>query len=412
MTTLLSVNNYYYPRGGSEAVFFGHNRAFADFGWKVVPFAMKHPENLASEWSEYFIANNELDGMFSIAKKLAMTPTVIYSFEARRNLSRLLNSATPDICHAHNIYHHLTPSILGLLKRRGVPTVLTLHDLKIACPAYTMLTHDGICERCRGGHISNVLIHRCIKNSAAMSAILMIEAGLHRLLGSYSRCVDRFIVPSRFYIEKLCEWDIARSSLVHVPNFVDAEHLRPSYHSGQAVLYFGRVSREKGLATLIRAASVAQSTVWIAGTGPDLDEMRRLAAQLDADVTFLGYLSGEKLHDVVRSCRAVVLPSEWYENAPMSILEAYGLGKPVVGAMIGGIPELIRQNETGLGFESGNVDALATALRTLMDLPDSVIEAMGRVARAWVEQAFSRDLYRDRLLDTYAGLGVTSYVKS
>jgi glycosyltransferase involved in cell wall biosynthesis len=96
----------------------------------------------------------------------------------------------------------------------------------------------------------------------------------------------------------------------------------------------------------------------------------------------------------------------------MSILEAYGLGKPVVGAMIGGIPELIRQNETGLGFESGNVDALATALRTLMDLPDSVIEAMGRVARAWVEQAFSRDMYRDRLLNTYAGLGVTSYVKS
>jgi glycosyltransferase involved in cell wall biosynthesis len=191
-----------------------------------------------------------------------------------------------------------------------------------------------------------------------------------------------------------------------VPNFVDAGHYRPQYAPGRDFVYFGRVSREKGLATLIRATAAARGRLIVIGTGPDLEGMRRLAAELAADVAFPGFLSGEALHEMVRGARAVVLPSEWYENAPMSVLEAYALGKPVIGARIGGIPELIRENETGFGFASGDVAALTAVLSDTRARADAEIEAMGRRARGWVEVEFTPDAYRARILEVYRDLGV------
>ena len=406
MPTLLSVNNYYYYRGGAETVFLEQNRMFAELGWTVVPFAMKHADNIGTAWSEYFVEEIEFGAEYSFIEKLSRIPKVLYSLEARRKLDQLIAAAAPDVCHAHNIYHHISPSILGLLKRRGIPTVLTLHDLKIACPAYSMLTHDGICERCRGGRIYNVALHRCIKDSASLSSVVMLEAVLHRLLGSYRHCVDRFAVPSLFYIEKLCEWGMPRTLFRHIPNFVDAGRYSPNYAPGSAVVYFGRLSREKGLATLIRAAAMVGCPVRIIGTGPALEGMRSVVAECHADVEFLGYLTGEKLHDAVRSARAVVLPSEWYENAPMSVLESYALGKPVLGARIGGIPELIREGETGFGFASGDTQSLASVLQRILHRPDKEISEMGRSARRLVENEFSSESYRERTLELYRELGV------
>jgi glycosyltransferase involved in cell wall biosynthesis len=408
MTTLLSINNYYYYRGGAETVFLEHNKLFCESGWNVVPFSMKLPQNLESGWSRYFVDDIEFGEQYSLREKLIRLPKAIYSFEARRNLTRLLDETRPDICHAHNIYHHISPSILSLLKQRAVPVVLTLHDLKIACPSYNMLASDGICERCRGGKLYNVLVHKCIKNSTVLSAVAMVEAVLYRLLGTYGKCVGRFVVPSRFFIEKLCDWGWPQSMFRHVSNFVDVTRYRPQYAPGNAFLYLGRLSREKGLTTLVRAVATSRSRLLLAGTGPQLTELRGLAAQLDADVTFLGYLTGDSLHEAIRSARAVVLPSECYENAPMSMLEAYALGKPVVGARIGGIPELIHEEETGLGFVSGNVASLSAALRDISGRPDAAIEDMGRRGRLWVEEEFTAALYRDRILSIYRELGAST----
>ena len=406
MPTLLSINNYFYYRGGAETVFLEHNRMFEERGWQVVPFAMKHPENLKTPWSEYFVEELEFGKQYSLLGTLARVPKVIYSFEARRKLARLLDRITPDVCHAHNIYHHISPSILGLLKGRGIPTVLTLHDLKIACPAYNMRSHDGICERCRGGRLYNVVLHRCIKGSTALSAIVMLEAVLHRLLGSYRDCVSALVVPSRFYIEKLAEWGMPRALFKYVPNFVDVMRYRPQYAPGKVFVYFGRLSEEKGLATLIRAAAAAGTRLLVIGSGPALTELRGLALRIAADVEFLGYRTGESLHEAIRGARAVVLPSECYENAPISVLEAYALGKPVIGARIGGIPELIRENETGLSFESANGAALSAALRDMSERPDAAIEAMGQAGRQWVERDFTAAVYQARIIDTYRDLGI------
>jgi glycosyltransferase involved in cell wall biosynthesis len=406
MPTLLSVNNYYYRRGGAESVFLEHNRLFERRGWLVVPFAMRHPSNLPSDWSGHFVDEIEFGADYSLLQKLRRLPRVIYSREARTKLRRLLTEARPHVCHAHNIYHHISPSILGLLKAHGVPTVLTLHDLKVACPAYTMLTHDGICERCRGGRLHNVLVHRCIKGSAALSAVVFLEAVVHRLIGSYRRYVDLFAVPSRFYIDKLVEWGMPEGMFRHIPNFVEADRYEPRFDAGKDIVYFGRLAREKGLRTLISAAAMARCKLVLAGTGTELGALTRLASQIGADVTFPGHLSGSALHEAVRNARAVVLPSEWYENAPMSVLEAYALGKPVIGADIGGIPELVRAGDTGLHFRSGDASALADALRRISNMSDSHVAEMGRSGRRWVETEFTADTYASRVLESYRELGV------
>ena len=408
MATLLSINNYFYRRGGAETVFFEQNRLLKRIGWTVVPFAMRHSMNIDTEYSKYFVDEIEFGANYSAWEKLVRIPKVIYSVEARRKLNQLLNDVEPDICHIHNIYHHISPSILGVLKQHGVPVVLTLHDLKLACPAYSMFTHDGICERCKKKKLYNIVIHRCVKRSVLLSSIVMVETILHKLLRSYENNVDRFVVPSLFYLEKMIEWGWERRRFVHIPNFVDVEKLRSNFNVGKAFLFYGRLSAEKGIITFIKAAALAKVPAWIAGTGPQEDVLRELAARTGADITFLGYLNGEALFDAVRSARTVVLPSEWYENAPLSVMEACALGKPVIGARIGGIPELIREGETGITFQSGSVESLAAALRRFADMPDAKLADMGRQGRAWMESDYTAERYRERLLKLYYDIGVIS----
>jgi len=404
-TTLLSINNYYYRRGGAEFVFFEQNRLMEETGWQVIPFAMQHPDNLDSQWSEYFIDEIEFGADYSVWEKLIRIPKIIYSFEAQRNLESLINKTKPNICHAHNIYHHISPSIFKILKKHNIPTVLTLHDLKLACPAYKMLTHDGICERCNEGTLLNVVKHKCVKNSAAVSSIAFLETALHRALGSYVNNVNRFIVPSRFYLEKFVEWGFKRDQFVYIPNFLDIDKYKPNFSVGSKFLYFGRLGHEKGLTTLVKAAAIAKVSLVFAGMGPEEKSLQSLANDLNVDIEFLGFLNGDNLYSVIRSSKCVVLPSEWYENAPISLMEAYALGKPVIGANIGGIQELVKDEVTGFGFESGSIKSLANALTYINEKPDSQIEDMGKAGRKWIETEFTANLFRSKLLDLYSELG-------
>ena len=401
---LLAINNYHYRRGGSDVMFLEQNRLFEASGWAVVPFAMRHPNNLPTPWAAYFVDEIEYGRSYAPLQKLKHAASVIYSREARARLGRLLDVAPPTVAHAHNVYHHLSPSIFPLLKRRGVPVVMTVHDLKLACPAYTMLSGGTICERCRGGRIANVALHRCIKGSLALSTLVLAETAVHRTLGLYAKHVDRFVVPSRFYIDKLVEWGWARDRFVHVPNFVDAEALVPRPDVGDGFVYFGRLSPEKGLETLIRAAAMTRQTVALVGTGPIESSLRALAAEIGADARFLGFRTGTALAEAVGAARAAVLPSTWYENAPVSVMEAYALGRPVIGARIGGIPELIREGVTGATFASGNVEALAVQLARFAAMDKAKIAAMGAAGRAWMRAEFSPSAYLDRLMALYATL--------
>lgn len=406
MQTILSLNNYLYARGGAEVVFLEHNRLLADKGWSVVPFSMQHADNLETPWSKYFIEELEFGEDYSLAKKIGMAGKVIYSTETTKNIRALLSEVKPDIAHCHNIYHHISPSVFYELKRQGVPVVLTLHDLKIACPSYKMLADNSICERCKGGSLHNVVLNRCVKDSFLLSGLVWFESVFHRLLKTYTNKVDRLVVPSLFYKEKFVEWGFPESHFVHIPNFIDVDEFEPEFEPGEYFLYFGRLSEEKGLETLIRAAAQSGAILRIAGTGPLEDSLRRLAESLNANVEFLGYQRGKDLHDCIRAARAVVLPSEWYENAPLAIMEAYALGKPVIGAEIGGIPELIRIEETGVVFESRNVAKLAEVLARFVQMPASELSAMGQAGREMIAQDYSSARYIERVTQLYADIGV------
>ena len=398
---LLSINNYFYPRGGAEVIFLEQNRLFESAGWRVVPFAMQHPNNLPTEWAKFFPDEIEFGRSTDISTKILHAARVIFSMQARERIRTLLKQVRPHIAHAHNIYHHLSPSILPTLRTAGIPVVMTIHDLKLACPAYTMMAANKPCERCRNGRIHNVVVHRCIKGSLALSTLILIETFVHRLLRIYDENVQRFIVPSRFVLEKLINWGWARDRFVHIPNFVNVEAFRADRPIGRRFVYCGRLQNLKGVETLIRAAALARQPITVIGGGPEEQRLRALRATLRADIEFLGHLDKHALTSTIETARAIVLPSEVNENAPLSLLEGYAAGRPVIGARIGGIPELVREEQTGVLFPSGNVEALAAILDRFATQSDARLSEMGTAGRHWVEQDFTATRYRNRLLDLY-----------
>ena len=406
MPKLLSLNTYHYRRGGSDVVFFEHEAMFRRLGWDTAVMTMHHPRNEPSPWSEFFVDEIEFGHEYGLVNKLAMAGKVIYSLEARRKLDKLLQHFKPDVAHAHCIYHHLSPSVLPLLKERGIPVVMTSHDLKLACPSYKMVNRTGICERCKGGNLLNVIRYRCVRDSLPVSALIALESGIHRLFGLYRKNLDRVVAPSHFMRDKLIEWGWSPQQIVYIPNYVHVERFTPNYGPGDYFVYFGRLQLDKGVATVVRAAIQAGVKLQMVGTGPDEAFVRQLADGHEDRVIFHGYQQGEALRAIIGQARAAILASEIYENAPMSVLEAYASGKPVIGARIGGIPEMVHDGETGALFESGNVEELAGLMRQFADMPDSAVAEMGRAARQYVSMTFTSQRYLNDMLALYAELGV------
>lgn len=400
MKKLLNINSYHYRRGGSDVVYFEHAALMEELGWKNAFFSMHHPKNIDSPWSKYFIDELEFGNTYSFSEKVKMAGKVVFSIEAQKKLRHLTQDFRADIAHLHCIYHHLSPSILYTLNELGIPAIMTAHDLKIACPAYKMLNNQGICERCKDGSVLNVVRYRCVRDSLAASAIVAIESGLHRTLNSYNRLLSKIVAPSRFFESKLIEWGTPSEKIIYIPNYVDPSKFTPKFTPGDYFLYFGRLAPEKGVRTLIDATTLAGVELKIAGTGP-LEAELKTYAKSNEKITFLGFKSGQELHDIIKNSRAVILPSEWYENAPMSILESFALGKPVIGANIGGIPELITNNQTGWIFESKDVNALAKALSDCKLRGNDEISDMGKAARDFVSNKFTPSSYAEKMQALY-----------
>lgn len=402
---LLNINNYHYRRGGSDVVYFEHAALMQEEGWKNAFFSMHHPKNYENEWSSYFVNEIEFGHAYSIFDKIVMASKVIYSFEAQKKLNRLIENFNPSIAHLHCIYHHLSPSILSTLHDSGIPAVMTAHDLKIACPAYKMLNENGICERCKNGNYFNVVRNKCLRGSVGASAIVALESTLHRKLNTYKKYLRKIVVPSKFFMNKFIEWGWPEDKFIYIPNYVDATRFSPNYEPGDYFLYFGRLAPEKGVATLLHAVKKSGVKLKIAGTGPEENSLFSLQKQLDADVEFMGYQSGEALHTLIQQAKAVVLPSEWYENAPMSLLESAAFGKPLIVADIGGIPEMVEAGVTGWTFTSGNVDELALVLSKVDSMKSSEISVFGKAGRRLVEEKFNRTNYVQATLTLYSELG-------
>lgn len=394
---ILLVNKFHYMKGGSERYYFTLADAFRKAGHEVIFFSMQDEKNIPCEQSKYFVSNASVSG--GIKSKLNMVLHIAYSKEAYRNMTALLKAETPDLVILNLVHKQLTLSIIDAIKDYdpGLPVFWTMHDLIAVCPVYTMLDGNGnICEKCLSGDFSNCVKNRCVKGSRLMSKLSEHEAKIIRKRRWYDK-VDLFICPSEFYQKKLQSAKFTRSDIVCMRNPLPPDtQFRLTNGSGGYVLYFGRLSAEKGIKTLIKAASATGRSLLILGTGPMEEELKRLAKG-DKNIVFGGFKQGEELTKCIADARCVVLPSEWYENGPYSAMEAMALGKPLIVSDYGGLPELVEDGANGYIYHSE--DGLRKSLVRIFELPKDEYDRMCECSLGRARTMFDWKMYISRLLE-------------
>ncbi|CAM2986428.1 glycosyltransferase family 4 protein [Skermania piniformis] len=392
---ILHVNKFRYRRGGAESYMLDLAASQRAEGHQVAIFAMEHPDNEPDPNDDLYPARMELNPPpETVGERVGTALGVLYRRDARVAMDRMLQRFQPDVVHLHNIYHQLSPSILRPIAKRSVPAVMTLHDYKLACPTYQFLDHGQICEACISRKFGNAVKRRCNQGSLTGSTLSAIELTAHTYLGAYGP-IDRFLCPSRFLLQKMAQARVYPDRLRHLPNFCDVTGIDPAAGPGRGVLYAGRLSAEKGVDTLIDAAALlpAGIDVTIAGDGPERAELEQRAIRTGvADrVHFRGRVNRDEVHAAMRAAAVVVVPSRWYENQPMTILEAFGCARPVVATHLGGLPELVRDGITGRLVPHDDPAALARALAEVVAAESAVAPAdsMGAAARAYTVERSS-----------------------
>jgi glycosyltransferase involved in cell wall biosynthesis len=374
-------------------------------GHKVIVFSMNHPQNFNSDYSKYFVSYINYDEEvknINISTGFEVLSRAVYSLEAKKKIELLIEDERPDIVHLQNIHHHITPSVLYPFKKHHIPIVWTLHDFVLICPNTSFLSHGMICERCRKRKYYWPPIVRCKKNSFAASTMAAIETSLHRIM-KVNDLVDKFIAPSEFLRDKLIDYGFKKDKVICMNNFNNIELYDKEDSPDDFYLYVGRISYEKGIKTLIDAAIRAGiGRLKIVGEGPLKEDMTLYVKSRNTNgrIDFLGHKSHPEVLQLVKKCRFLVLPSECYENFPYSVLEACANGKPVIASRIGGIPEIVKNWDTGLLFEPGSSEYLSLKIRYLMKHPEKA-EEMGRNARIFVKKELNAERYYRRLMDVY-----------
>lgn len=346
---ILNINKFYYLRGGAERYYFSLTKLLEAHGHDVVPFSMQDERNFPSAYAKHFISNLELGkpGLRQI-KQISRS---VWSAEAKRALEGLLDEVKIDIAHIHLIYHHLSPSILPLLKKRGIPVVMTLHDYKLICPNYLLYTDGKPCERCRGHKYYNAVLHRCLKKSVGVSAVAAVEMSMHKLMQVYERNIDVFIAPSEFVKNEYVKFGQDASKIVVIPHFIDPSFLEPlkltkmGKEEAPYMIYAGRLSSEKGIDKLLETFYIYKPhlALKIAGSGPLLPWLQDYIQKrgLQNKVELLGHVSTETLRELIAKAQLTVVPSRVYETFGFSALESIAMGTPVVGFAMGGLTEIV-----------------------------------------------------------------------
>lgn len=369
---IIQVNKFLYPKGGADKYCLTLIEELGKLGHEVIPYGMADDRNIKSPWSSYF---SEKIDYYQKGNGLKVALKLLWNKQAALKFGKLLDATKPDIIHCHNIYHQLSPSILKEGRKRKIPIVMTLHDYKLICPNYKLFTHGQVCERCVKGSVWNCLLHNCY-NSYSRSALASLEAWLHlKAFPIYQKNIDLFISPSKFLKYKMWEAHWPEDKIIVLNN--PASKFQPEA-AGNNLLYFGRLSEEKGVRTLIEAIKLGNEHLDIVGTGPEEEKLKTLSQKLklEKQITFHGIKQGEELDKFISQAKAVILPSVWNENMPLALLEAMAKGKIIIASRTGGTPELIEEGKTGYLFPAGNVKALADKIDYLNKIEDRERESL------------------------------------
>ncbi|SUW63319.1 Glycogen synthase [Buttiauxella agrestis] len=397
---ILLVNKFFYIKGGAETVYFQERNMLKQAGVEVIDFSMQHENNFPSDYADYFVSNVDYHKGNNLLGGIKTAVNFIHNAEACKKMQALLEKERPDIVHFHNIYHQLTPAIIKVARDFGCKTVLTAHDYKIVCPSYSMLRDGKVCDSCITGTVFNAFRYRCQDGSASKSLLLSLEATWQYISKNY-QALDVIISPSEF-LRGVIKRTLPDSRIDVIVNGIDDSLPVDDIADIGYLLFVGRLSREKGAESLLRAHQKMANKIplKIVGHGPLYNQL----IEQYPNAEFLGYVQqGEGLDHLIKHARAVIVPSECYENCSMSVLEAMSFARPVIGARIGGIPEQIRDGVDGVLFEPGNVEELASVLDDFAQSPEKA-HLMGRNARERLCEKYALRKHMDTLLNLYQEL--------
>jgi glycosyltransferase involved in cell wall biosynthesis len=401
---ILFCNKYNFRFSGTEVYLFELMDLLRSHGHEVALFSMTDTRGEPTPYDRHFVPHIDFKSQSGWGR-VTQVPRLIYSPQARHKLRGIIREFRPDIAHIRNIYHHLTPSILWELKSNGIPVLYHLNDFKLLCPSYNMVSNGAVCERCKGGAFWHALRSSCYRGKGARMA-LTLEAYAHLWIKTYQQCVDLFVAPSKFVRDKFVEhgWDGSRFQ--DLPHFQEAHQLRqPVPANGGLVLYYGRLSPEKGVADLLHAMrQIPELRLLILGDGPQRVELQELAAALRlSNVEFVGNVNAAERDRLIRRSRFTVLPTHAYETLGKTILESYAEGRAVIATDLGSRREFVKDGETGLLYRCGDVSQLSQSIRTLA-ADAALAEQMGRAGWELVREHLSPEKHYSKLLGFYESL--------
>ena len=406
---ILLIDNFFYRRGGAEVVFLNTGDLLKSHGHDVVYFSQRWDENLECETSDYFPEGVGTKSQ-GVANKLKAIRNYFYNPDATKNLERLIKKERPDVAHIHLFWGGISPSIFRVLKKYGIPITHTAHDYRMVCPAYAFKNgRDEVCEDCKGKKFYLCTKNRCSRGSLVMSTLMTAEMYMRNAFFNPVDNIDAFMFVSNFSHKKHLQYQprFAEKHCVTMYNFQDAAVLDEVDDSVETYnsyyLFYGRLSYEKGIKTLIEAFSQRKNVpLKIVGTGPLDSELKQYCKEKGCDnIEFLGFKTGKELFHLVRGAKFVCVPSECYENNPMTIIESYTLRTPVIGSNLGGIPEIIDEGKTGYKFESGNADELAKVIDRCNAIGEKEYSAMTENAKRFADEKFGKENYYNRLMELY-----------
>lgn len=397
---IIQANKFYTLKGGAERYMLELSAWLESQGHHVVPFAMAHPDNRETSFSEQFVSFVQTESVGSSPwQALRTMGRMVYSLEARRKLATIVTREKPDLAHLHNIYTQISPSILHTLKDQHVPVVMTVHDHHLISPQYNIWA-NGCGEDYRNVGVVKGTLARYHKSSFAASFLQTAVYKFHRWLEIYDRNVDLFICPSQYMKRQLVAGGFS-SEKIRVNHYgIDPHSIQSRYDHDGYVLFVGRLSEEKGIETIIRAAKLVPDVMCkIVGRGPEMDRLHRLAEGL-SNVEFLGFRMGEELAELYRGAMAVLLPSRVHENFPLAVLEAMAAGKPVIASHVGGVPEIVEDRVNGLLVAPADLHGWVEALMRLC-YDEELRLSMAHAARSTVEHRFGLNEHYRRLMALY-----------
>ena len=396
---ILQINKYFYRKGGADTVFFNTIKLLEDHGHTVIPFSLQHDKNELSQYDHYFVNYPELSAS-SLINRLIHIPSFFYNREAARKLEELIRIEKPDVAHIHLMFNSLSISILPVLRKYNIPTVMSVHDYRLVCPAYTFTDGNGnYCERCKDKHYYHCITNRCSKKNLINSTMLCMDSYLRSFFFPPIQHLSKFIFVSKFSMNKHIQIDSRfQKKATCLYNFTPSIENKPQ-KKGNYLFFFGRISEEKGIPTLLKAiCKLPDVKLKLAGTGPLLDSLK---AQCPPNAEFLGFKQGKELQSLIHGASFVIVPSEWYENNPMTIIESYTIGTPVIGSDIAGIPELIDEGDTGFTFKPKSPEDLRSVISKALNINEERYEEMVKNCRAFAETNFSETEHYKKLIYIY-----------